>query len=115
ANSHGRELPLLTTTHAGATAAGWVAGGHVGLGSSVFGSVWDDVVRRLRVVTVEETPRVLVLEGTDAYPLLHTYGAFGIITEVAFRTEPQHRWIECAASFPSYRDAVEAAAQITAE
>lgn len=105
--AEGRELALLTTTYATATAAGWVVGGHVGLGSSVHGSVWDDIVQELRVVTAEETPRVLTLRGDETFPLLHTFGAFGVITEVVLRTEPAHEWLEAIAFFPDFEQAAD--------
>ena len=102
ARTKGLELAILTTTYATATAAGWVVGGHVGLGSSMNGSVWDDVVRELRVVTAEDEPRVLTLTGDDVTPLLHTFGAFGIVTEVVLRTEPIRDWVEAVAFFPTF-------------
>lgn len=102
ARSHGRELPVLTTTYATATIGGWVAGGHVGLGSGVHGAVWDDVVRELRLVTVEEEPRTLVLTGHDADPVLHTFGTVGLVTEVTFRTEQAREWVEALAFFPTF-------------
>src|SRR5690606_34982164 len=37
ARERGKELTVLTTTYASATAAGWVAGGHVGLGANTYG------------------------------------------------------------------------------
>lgn len=105
ARSQGRELAILTTTYATATAAGWVVGGHVGLGSSMNGSVWDDIVQELRVVTAEDEPQVLTLKGPETTPLLHTFGAFGIITELVLRTEPVHNWSEAVAFFPTFEEA----------
>lgn len=103
ARDHGRELPLLTTTYATATTGGWVTGGHVGLGSSYHGTVWDDIVRELRVVTVEESPRTLTLTSAgDIHPYLHTFGTVGIVTEVALRTAPARDWVEAVAFFPDF-------------
>ena len=102
AQEQGRELPMLTTTYATATAAGWIVGGHVGLGSSTHGSVWDDIVRELRVVTATDEPEVLTLKGEEVEPLLHTFGAFGIITELVQRTEELHDWVEAIAFFPTF-------------
>ena len=53
AQAHGSEIPILTTTYATSTLAGWIAGGHVGLGSSSHGAVWDGIVRRVTLMTVE--------------------------------------------------------------
>jgi len=105
ANASGRELPVMTTTYAQATAAGWIAGGHVGLGSGTWGSVWDGNVLGARVVTVEETPRILELHGAEATPLLHTFGAIGLVTEVTFRTVERRDWLEAVAFFPAFEHA----------
>ena len=107
----GRQLTLLTTTFASATVGGWVAGGHVGLGSSVYGSTWDDNIVGLRVVTVEETPRVLELVGRAADPLIHTAGTVGVITEVTMPTVPAREWEEALLTFDDF----DAAARFTHE
>jgi FAD/FMN-containing dehydrogenase len=39
ARARGQELTILTTTYASATAAGWVAGGHVGIGANLYGTI----------------------------------------------------------------------------
>lgn len=96
---------MLTTTYAQATIGGWIAGGHVGLGSGVHGSIWDGNVRSARIVTVEEQPRILDLQGDDAVPLLHTFGAIGLMTEVALRTVERHDWLEAVAFFPTFEHA----------
>lgn len=105
ARAAGRELPVLTTTYGAATIAGWIAGGHVGLGSSTHGAVWDDLVRAVRLVTIEETPRVMILAGSDVVPVLHTFGAVGLVTEITFRTVPVREWTEAVAFFPSFAEA----------
>jgi hypothetical protein len=102
ARAEGRELPVMTTTYAQATIAGWIAGGHVGLGSGVYGSVWDGNVVSARIVTIEEQPRVVDLQGDAVIPLLHTFGAIGLMTEVALRTVPRHDWLEAVAFFPAF-------------
>lgn len=102
ARATGQELPVMTTTYAQATIGGWIAGGHVGLGSGVHGSVWDGNVTSARIVTVEESPRVLDLRGDAAVPLLHTFGAIGLMTEVGLRTVERHDWLEAVAFFPAF-------------
>ncbi len=105
ARARGCELPVMTTTYAQATTAGWIAGGHVGLGSGIYGSVWDGTVAAARIVTIEEQPRTLDLAGADAVPLLHTFGAIGLITEVTMRTVELHDWVEAVAFFPTFAHA----------
>jgi FAD binding domain len=102
ARSKSRELPVLTTTYAVATIAGWLCGGHAGLGSSMHGAVWDDIVDQVRVVTVEEEPRTLTLRGEEANPLLHTFGAVGICTNVTMRTVAAQQWLEAVSFHPTF-------------
>jgi hypothetical protein len=105
ARAQGRELPVLTTTYGQATIGGWIAGGHVGLGSGVYGSVWDNNVVSARIVTVEEEPRILDLAGNAVVPLLHTFGAVGLMTQVGLRTVERHEWLEAVAFFPTFEHA----------
>jgi FAD binding domain len=107
ARARGFELPVLTTTYADATMAGFLCGGHVGLGSVRHGAVWDGMVEALRVVTVEETPRTLTLQGKEAWPLLHTFGAVGIITGTTIRVDPIHDWLEALSYFPTFAQAAD--------
>lgn len=102
ARAGGRELTLLTTTYASATVGGWIAGGHVGLGSSMHGSVWDHNVVSTRVVTVEEQPVVVDLNETASIPLLHTFGTVGIVSALTLRTVPAVSYLEAVANFATF-------------
>ncbi|HXQ53014.1 MAG TPA: FAD-binding oxidoreductase [Stellaceae bacterium] len=102
ARATGQELPVLTTTYAEATIGGWLCGGHAGLGSAVHGAVWDGIVKAVRVVTLEEEPRSLTLEGKAALPLLHTFGAVGLIVDVTMRAGERHDWVEAVGFFPTF-------------
>jgi hypothetical protein len=103
----------MTTTYAQATVGGWIAGGHVGLGSGVYGSVWDGNVVSARIVTIEEEPRVMDLQGDAVIPLLHTFGAIGLMTEVALRTVPRHDWLEAVAFFRAFDHASAFVAEVS--
>ena len=59
----------------------------------------------LRVVTVEEEPRVIELRGADVYKVMHAYGVNGIITEVEVPLAPRHDWAERILSFPTLKAA----------
>ncbi len=98
----GRQMPILTTTFRTATLGGWLAGGHVGLGSSTYGAVWDGLVRSVRLMTVEEEPRVLTLEGDEVEPVLHSFGVTGVIVEATMATAPARRWVEAVGRFPGF-------------
>jgi FAD binding domain len=105
AREQGREMPVLTTTYSVATIGGWLCGGHAGLGSSIHGAVWDNIVEEVRVVSIEEKPRTLTLRGEKLNPLLHTFGAVGIVTETTMRTEQMHEWLEAVIFFPRFAQA----------
>jgi FAD/FMN-containing dehydrogenase len=109
ARRRGRELTVLTTTYAAATAGGWVAGGHVGLGAGTYGTIWDGNVLAVKLLTAEDPPRTLSLQGADLYPALHTYGTVGVITEVTFPVVPIRVWRQAVAAFETF----EAAAYFT--
>lgn len=115
AEGEGREVTVLTTTYMTATVGGWVAGGHVGLGSSLHGSVWDGNVTGVRVVTFADRPAVRVLRGEEARPLLHTFGTAGLLTEVGMRTVPAREWAEAVCFFPSFSAACELVRVVSSE
>ena len=60
----GWELRMYPSTFNKATLGGFLAGGSAGVGSVTHGSVRDfHTVRAVEVVTMEEEPRVVLLEG----------------------------------------------------
>lgn len=105
AQAQGKELTLLTTTHATATVGGWVAGGHVGVGTSGYGTIWDGNVLGVKMLTAEAAPRLLDLHGPDVMPALHTYGTVGVLTEVTFPLVRARPWLEAVSVFDTFRQA----------
>jgi len=105
ARETGQALPVITTTHAVATAAGWVCGGHVGLGSSTWGSIWDGNVLGARILTIGEVPEEMVLDETTVESVLHAYGTTGVLTEVTMKLVPANNWVELVVSHPTFDDA----------
>ena len=102
AHEAGLEVPVMTTTFATATSGGWVSGGHIGLGSPTWGSIWDDNVVGATLMTVEEEPRVLSLDQSAIEPVLHSYGTTGILTDVTFRLIEAHQWTELVVCFEDF-------------
>jgi FAD/FMN-containing dehydrogenase len=96
------EIPVMTTTFATATSGGWVSGGHIGLGSPTWGSIWDDNVVGATLMTVEEQPRMLSLDETAIEPVLHSYGTTGILTDVTFRLVEARQWTELVVCFEDF-------------
>lgn len=105
ARQRGREMTILPTTFASATLAGWVAGGHLGLGGTSYGTTWDGNVLGVKLLTAEEEPREIVLEGDAVYPVLRTYGTTGVITEVTVPLVPARTWLEAVVVFDEFEPA----------
>jgi FAD/FMN-containing dehydrogenase len=102
----GQELRMFPSTRATASIGGFVAGGSGGVGSITWGGLRDfGNVIRLRVVTMEETPRTLDLTGSDLHKAIHAYGTNGVIVEVEMPTAPRYDWIDVILGFESFETA----------
>ena len=77
----GQEQRLHPSTKRSATIGGFVAGGSGGVGSVTWGGLREPGnVIAARIVTLEETPRVIELRGDAAQKINRAYGVTGIIT-----------------------------------
>ncbi len=104
----GQELRMFSSTWATATIGGFIAGGSGGVGSCTWGGLRDlGNIIRLRVVTMEEEPRVLEFTGEELARVSHAYGTNGIITEIEMPLAPAYDWVEM---FVETRDFMEAVA-----
>jgi FAD/FMN-containing dehydrogenase len=103
-----QEIRLHPSTYATASLGGFIAGGSGGAGSIKWGGLrdWGNVIR-LRVVTMEKTPRVLELTGADLHKVCHAYGTNGIITEVEVPLAPAYEWIDVIVGFDDLTRAAE--------
>ncbi|HET7717697.1 MAG TPA: FAD-binding oxidoreductase [Bauldia sp.] len=100
------ELRFHPSTRKQATIGGFVAGGAAGCGSCTWGQIADrGAVLAVEVVTVEDSPRVIELRGSDVLKVLHAYGVNGVITEVEVPLAPWQPWAEQAIAFPALGDA----------
>jgi FAD/FMN-containing dehydrogenase len=108
AREHGQMILMYPSTGRIATVGGFIAGGHSGIGSIRHGILADPGnVRRIRVVTLETSPRVIELTQPEDIPKVHhAYGTNGIITELDIALTPRVDWMHCIASFPSYAAAL---------
>lgn len=103
ARATGQQLRMWPSTERIATLGGFIAGGHSGIGSLRHGILADPGnVRRLRVVTLEERPQVLDLEGADIQKVHHAYGSNGIVVEVEVALTPAVDWQHVAVLFDRY-------------
>ena len=102
----GQELRMFPSTRATASIGGFVAGGSGGVGSITWGGLRDfGNVIRLRVLTMEETPRALDLTGVDLHKAIHAYGTNGVIVEVETPTAPRYEWVDVILGFESFEAA----------
>ena len=93
-------MRLHPSTKRTATIGGFVAGGSGGVGSVIYGGLREPGnILAARVVTVEETPRVLELRGDAAQKVNRAYGTTGIITALEMPLAPA--WTGSTSSSPS--------------
>ena len=104
----GQEIRMFSSTWATATIGGFIAGGSGGVGSCTWGSLRDlGNIIRLRVVTMEETPRILEFTGEELARVSHAYGTNGIITEIEMPLAPAYDWVEMFVATKDFMAAVE--------
>ena len=103
ARATGQQLCMYPSTARLATLGGFIAGGHSGIGSMRHGILADPGnVRRLRLVTLQDPPCVLDLEGADIQKVHHAYGSNGIVIEVDVALTPGVDWQHSIALFAGY-------------
>jgi FAD/FMN-containing dehydrogenase len=103
----GQELRLHPSTYQTASVGGYVAGGSGGVGSIRWGGLRDSGnIIRLRVATMEATPRLLELTGDDLHKVAHAYGTNGIITEVEMPLTAAYESIDMLVGFATLTEAM---------
>jgi FAD/FMN-containing dehydrogenase len=107
AKATGQELAVMPSTFRVATASGFISGGSGGLGASANGDLWNGNILAVELITVEEAPRLIRLEGDEVHSVLHVYGTVGVITRVEMRLVPSHAYDEFIVEFPSAAGAVQ--------
>jgi FAD/FMN-containing dehydrogenase len=103
----GQQLMMYPSTMRSATIGGYLGGGFAGIGSVRHGIIRDSgMIQALKIMTVEEKPRMLTLSGNDVGFVFHSWGTTGIILEAQLKLVPAEKWIDCIATFPSYGDLI---------
>jgi FAD/FMN-containing dehydrogenase len=98
----GQEMRLHPSTAKTATVGGFVAGGSGGVGSITWGGLRDfGNIIRLKIATMEATPRLLDLQGSDLHKVSHAYGTNGVIVECEMPLGPAYDWIDVIWGFDS--------------
>lgn len=89
----GWELRCYPSTWVKSTLAGFLGGGSGGIGSISWGGLREPgTIKRFKIMTVEEEPRILTIEEEDCLKVFHAYGTNGIIVEVQLRLAPAVPW-----------------------
>jgi FAD/FMN-containing dehydrogenase len=103
----GQQLMIYPSTMSLATVGGFVAGGSAGIGSARHGILKESgSMRSMRIVTLEEQPRMLTLTGAEIELVHHAWGTNGIMVELDLALVPAVDWLQCIALFPSYPDVI---------
>jgi FAD/FMN-containing dehydrogenase len=103
----GWELRMHPSTKRMATIGGFVAGGSGGIGSVTYGGLREPGnIVAARIVTVEETPRIIELRGDAAQKVNRAYGTTGIITALEMPLAPAWPWIDLIVTFDDFFEAV---------
>ena len=103
----GEELRIFPSSKKVGTAGGFVNGGHAGIGAIRYGVLADPGnILGLRVVTVEEAPRVLELGPADAQLVHFSFGTAGIVTEVEMPTTMAWAWRDVVVTHPTVEHAL---------
>ena len=99
----GWELRIHPSTKRASTIAGFIAGGHAGIGSVTYGILRDrGNIVAIEAISVEEEPRSVELRGDDVNLMHHAYGTNGIITEIEMPLAFAWPWIETVVNFPDF-------------
>ncbi|NET35658.1 MAG: FAD-binding oxidoreductase [Cyanothece sp. SIO1E1] len=103
ARAQGWELRMVPSTYRTATIGGFIGGGSGGIGSITYGQLRDrGNLHAVRVVTMEDQPRMIELRGDQVHQVNHAYGTNGIITQLEIPLAPAYPWAECIVTFTDF-------------
>jgi FAD/FMN-containing dehydrogenase len=106
ARQSGWEIRMYPSTYRTATIGGFIAGGSGGIGSITYGQLRDrGNLNAVRVVTLEDHPRVIELRGDDVQKVNHAYGTNGIITALEIPLGPAYPWADVIVVFDDFMPA----------
>ncbi|MEJ0074652.1 MAG: FAD-binding oxidoreductase [Alphaproteobacteria bacterium] len=105
---NGWEIRMHPSTKRMATIGGFVGGGSGGIGSINYGGLREPGnILCARVITVEETPRVIELRTDAAQKVNRAYGTTGIITALEMPLAPAWPWIDVIVAFDDFIEAMQ--------
>ncbi len=110
----GWELRMYPSTYRTATIGGFIGGGSGGIGSITYGQLRDrGNLHAVRVVTLEDEPRVIELRGDEVQKVNHAYGTNGIITQLEIPLAPAYPWAELIVNFDDFMTSAKFAQELT--
>ncbi len=99
----GWEIRMSPSTYKTATIGGFIGGGSGGIGSINYGQLNErGNVLAVKLITMEDEPRILELRGDDVQKVNHAYGVNGIITELEIPLSPAYIWAEVIVIFNDF-------------
>jgi FAD/FMN-containing dehydrogenase len=105
---NGWEIRMHPSTKRMATIGGFVGGGSGGIGSINYGGLREPGnILCARVVTCEETPRVIELRTDAAQKVNRAYGTTGIITALEMPLSPAWPWVDLIVTFDNFMEAMQ--------
>jgi len=106
ARERGWELRMVPSTYRTATIGGFIGGGSGGIGSIEYGQLRDrGNLLAVRVVTLEDEPRIIELRGDEVQKVNHAYGTNGIIAQLTIALSPARAWAETIVVFDDFMSA----------
>jgi len=110
---NGWEIRMHPSTKRMATIGGFVGGGSGGIGSINYGGLREPGnILCARVVTLEETPRIIELRTDAAQKVNRAYGTTGIITALEMPLAPAWQWVDVIVAFDDFVEAMQAGHEV---
>jgi FAD/FMN-containing dehydrogenase len=114
-HARGKELRLYPSSQRMASLGGFLGGGNGGVGSATWGMLREPGnVLSVRLMTAEETPRILTLRATEIEMVLHAYGTTGILLDIQLPLAPAYPWVESMWAFRDMAGALDFSAALAA-
>lgn len=99
----GWELRMIPSTYKIATLGGFIGGGSGGIGSINYGQLRDrGNLQKVRVISLEDEPKIIELNGDETQQVNHAYGTNGIITELEIPLAPAYNWQDVIVVFNDF-------------
>lgn len=100
------EWRMFPSTYRITTIGGFIGGGSAGIGSINYGQLRDrGNIQAIRVVTLEDEPRIIELRGDAVQQVNHAYGTNGIMVSLEIPLAPAYHWHQAIITFADFHQA----------